>query len=83
VKSSCVPSPLEIFSGRKLSQIASKRKAIRSKANGHALRPGAGRCGPLTGILEGAWSALGHVWTTPWQAFSDVAAALVGCGHAC
>ena len=26
-------------------------------------------------------SALGHVWTAPWQEFSDVAAALVGCGH--
>src|SRR5580693_941929 len=26
-------------------------------------------------------SALGHVWTAPWQGLSDVAAALVGCGH--
>ena len=26
-------------------------------------------------------SALGHVWTAPWQELSDVAAALVGCGH--
>src|ERR1700745_2613397 len=25
--------------------------------------------------------ALGHVWTAPWQELSDVAAALVGCGH--
>jgi len=22
-----------------------------------------------------------HVWTAPWQELSDVAAALVGCGH--
>src|SRR5262245_63102366 len=28
-----------------------------------------------------AMSALGHVWTAPWQELSDVAAALVGCGH--
>jgi len=29
-------------------------------------------------------SALGHVWTAPpWQELSDVAAALVGCGHVC
>jgi hypothetical protein len=26
-------------------------------------------------------SALGHVWTAPWQELSDVYAALVGCGH--
>jgi hypothetical protein len=26
-------------------------------------------------------SALGHVWTAPWQGLSDVSAALVGCGH--
>ena len=26
-------------------------------------------------------SALGHVWTAPWQELSYVAAALVGCGH--
>jgi len=26
-------------------------------------------------------SALGHVWTAPWQELSDVFAALVGCGH--
>ena len=26
-------------------------------------------------------SPLGHVWTAPWQELSDVAAALVGCGH--
>jgi hypothetical protein len=26
-------------------------------------------------------SALGHVWMGPWQELSDVAAALVGCGH--
>ena len=26
-------------------------------------------------------SALGHVWTAPWQELSDVGAALVGCGH--
>ena len=26
-------------------------------------------------------SALGHVWTAPWQELFDVAAALVGCGH--
>jgi hypothetical protein len=24
---------------------------------------------------------MGHVWTAPWQELSDVAAALVGCGH--
>jgi hypothetical protein len=26
-------------------------------------------------------SPMGHVWTAPWQELSDVAAALVGCGH--
>ena len=26
-------------------------------------------------------SALGHVWTAPWQELSDGGAALVGCGH--
>ena len=26
-------------------------------------------------------SAMGHVWTAPWQELSDVSAALVGCGH--
>jgi hypothetical protein len=26
-------------------------------------------------------SALGHVWTAPWQELSDAVAALVGCGH--
>ena len=26
-------------------------------------------------------SAMGHVWTAPWQGHSDVRAALVGCGH--
>ena len=26
-------------------------------------------------------SALGHVWTAPWQELSDFCAALVGCGH--
>ena len=27
-------------------------------------------------------SALGHAWTAPpWQELSDLAAALVGCGH--
>src|SRR3981189_1446912 len=26
-------------------------------------------------------SALGHVWTAPWQELSDISAALVGCGH--
>jgi len=26
-------------------------------------------------------SAVGHVWTAPWQELSDVFAALVGCGH--
>jgi hypothetical protein len=26
-------------------------------------------------------SALGHVWTAPWQGLSDVAEALVGCGQ--
>jgi len=29
----------------------------------------------------GVMSALGHVWTAPWQGLSDGAAALVGCGH--
>ena len=24
---------------------------------------------------------LGHVWTAPWQEFSEVSAALVRCGH--
>jgi hypothetical protein len=31
--------------------------------------------------FEPLMSALGHVWTAPWQELSDVAAALVGCGH--
>jgi len=26
-------------------------------------------------------SALGHVWTAPWQGLSDGVAVLVGCGH--
>ena len=26
-------------------------------------------------------ATMGHVWTAPWQGLSDVAAALVGCGH--
>jgi hypothetical protein len=26
-------------------------------------------------------SALGHLWTAPWQEFLDVTAALVGCGY--
>src|SRR4051794_23468597 len=26
-------------------------------------------------------TAMGHVWTAPWQELSDVSAALVGCGH--
>src|SRR6516165_9368580 len=30
---------------------------------------------------EPLMSALGHVWTAPWQVLSDAAAALVGCGH--
>jgi hypothetical protein len=33
------------------------------------------------GTAKGPMSALGHVWTAPWQELSDVAAALVGCGH--
>jgi hypothetical protein len=33
--------------------------------------------------IGGKMSALGHVWTTLWQRLSDVAAALVGCGHVC
>src|SRR5262249_27632105 len=32
-------------------------------------------------LAEQPMSALGHVWTAPWQELSDVAAALVGCGH--
>jgi hypothetical protein len=28
-------------------------------------------------------SALGHVWTAPWQEQSDGVAGLVGCGHVC
>src|SRR5262245_63003184 len=31
--------------------------------------------------LHWSMSALGHVWTAPWQELSDAAAALVGCGH--
>jgi len=30
---------------------------------------------------KGRLPAMGHVWTAPWQELSDVAAALVGCGH--
>jgi hypothetical protein len=33
------------------------------------------------GNIRRRMSALGHVWTAPWQELSDVAAALVGCGH--
>jgi hypothetical protein len=33
------------------------------------------------GKFGGLMSALGHVWTAPWQELSDAAAALVGCGH--
>jgi len=34
------------------------------------------------GISARLMSALGHVWTAPpWQELSDIAAALVGCGH--
>jgi hypothetical protein len=45
-------------------------------------------CGTLPRIvalcitaLGARLSALGHVWTAPWQELSDVVAALVGCGH--
>src|SRR4051812_8296200 len=39
--------------------------------------------GALTGVVRSLqpMSALGHVWTAPWQGLSDVSAALVGCGH--
>jgi hypothetical protein len=33
------------------------------------------------GTAHPSMSALGHVWTAPWQELSDVSAALVGCGH--
>src|SRR5262245_55860372 len=38
---------------------------------------------PMQILVSAPWrmSALGHVWTAPWQELSDVAAALVGCGH--
>ena len=37
---------------------------------------------PQLGSAAGpTMSALGHVWTAPWQELSDVGAALVGCGH--
>src|SRR6516162_2892588 len=45
----------------------------------HRRRMVAGQAGRLEVGL--AMSALGHVWTAPWQELSDVAAALVGCGH--
>ncbi len=32
-------------------------------------------------VVAGLMTGLGHVWTAPWQELSDVAAALVGCGH--
>src|SRR5262245_29868177 len=32
-------------------------------------------------LRDGPMSAVGHVWTAPWQELSDAAAALVGCGH--
>src|SRR5262249_32701346 len=38
-----------------------------------------GHRGPIN--VATLMSALGHVWTAPWQELSDVAAALVGCGH--
>jgi len=38
-------------------------------------------CQRSYGLLPLLRSALGHVWTAPWQELSDVAAALVGCGH--
>src|SRR6516165_3215878 len=37
--------------------------------------------GDCQGLMASLMSALGHVWTAPWQELSDVAAALVGCGH--
>jgi hypothetical protein len=36
---------------------------------------------PHGGDPKPRMSALGHVWTAPWQELSDVTAALVGCGH--
>jgi hypothetical protein len=36
---------------------------------------------PIDGARLRAMSVVGHVWTAPWQELSDVAAALVGCGH--
>jgi hypothetical protein len=35
----------------------------------------------LGSLNPSAMSPKGHVWTAPWQELSDVAAALVGCGH--
>ena len=32
-------------------------------------------------IYAARMTAMGHVWTAPWQELSDVSAALVGCGH--
>ena len=50
-----------------------------------AVRPGALEGAPRDFVQllskAGSMSALGHVWTAPWQELSDVAAALVGCGH--
>ena len=33
------------------------------------------------GQVEARLANLGHVWTAPWQEFSEVSAALVRCGH--
>jgi hypothetical protein len=41
------------------------------------------RCGypDFTAQKNAVMSALAHVWTASWQELSDIAAALVGCGH--
>src|SRR5579859_2966994 len=44
-----------------------------------AIRKGGNRV--AQNMPAGPMSALGHVWTAPWQELSDVSAALVGCGH--
>jgi hypothetical protein len=48
---------------------------------GHVVQIYTNRFARANEIANVVMSVLGHVWTAPWQGLSDVAAALVGCGH--